>query len=111
MKFGLLGIRRRRLLAWLPQTARPQVTGPRATGTTYASRMLPASRTARQARCAGTAGTVTGNIDLRTSNGRAMARVLVAMANKSREDTARRVARARLQVAQERRGSRFTGYR
>ena len=32
--------------------------------------------------------TVTGNIDLRTSNGRAMARVLVAMANKSSEDTA-----------------------
>jgi site-specific DNA recombinase len=44
--------------------------------------------------------TVTGNIDLRTSNGRAMARVLVAMANKSSEDTARRVARARLQIAQ-----------
>lgn len=48
--------------------------------------------------------TVTGNIDLRTSNGRAMARVLVAMANKSSEDTARRVARARLQIAQEGRG-------
>jgi DNA invertase Pin-like site-specific DNA recombinase len=45
--------------------------------------------------------TVTGNIDLRTSNGRAMARVLVAMANKSSEDTSRRVARARLQQAQE----------
>ena len=55
--------------------------------------------------------TVTGNIDLRTSNGRAMARVLVAMANKSSEDTARRVARARLQVAQEGNGSRFTGSR
>jgi site-specific DNA recombinase len=55
--------------------------------------------------------TVTGNIDLRTSNGRAMARVLVAMANKSSEDTARRVARARLQIAQEGRGSRFTGSR
>jgi site-specific DNA recombinase len=34
--------------------------------------------------------TVSGNIDLRTSNGRAMARVLVAMANKSSEDTSRR---------------------
>jgi site-specific DNA recombinase len=55
--------------------------------------------------------TVTGAIDLRTSNGRAMARVLVAMANKSSEDTARRVARARLQVAQEGNGSRFTGSR
>ncbi len=55
--------------------------------------------------------TVTGNIDLRTSNGRAMARVLVAMANKSSEDTARRVARARLQIAQEGRGRRFTGGR
>jgi len=53
--------------------------------------------------------TVTGKIDLRTSNGRAMARVLVAMANKSSEDTARRVARARLQMAQEGRGSRFAG--
>jgi DNA invertase Pin-like site-specific DNA recombinase len=55
--------------------------------------------------------TVTGNIDLRTSNGRAMARVLVAMANKSSEDTARRVARAKLQIAQEGNGSRFTGSR
>jgi DNA invertase Pin-like site-specific DNA recombinase len=55
--------------------------------------------------------TVTGNIDLRTSNGRALARVLVAVANKSSEDTARRVARARLQVAQEGNGSRFTGSR
>jgi site-specific DNA recombinase len=54
---------------------------------------------------------VTGNIDLRTSNGRAMARVLVAMANKSSEDTARRVARASLQMAQEGRNSRFTGSR
>jgi DNA invertase Pin-like site-specific DNA recombinase len=44
---------------------------------------------------------VTGNIDLMTSNGRAMARVLTAMANKSSEDTARRVARARLQEANE----------
>jgi DNA invertase Pin-like site-specific DNA recombinase len=53
--------------------------------------------------------TVTGNIDLRTSNGRAMARVLVAMANKSSEDTARRVARARLQIAQEGKATRFRG--
>jgi DNA invertase Pin-like site-specific DNA recombinase len=52
---------------------------------------------------------VTGNIDLRTSNGRAMARVLVAMANKSSEDTARRVARWRLQDAQEGKGGRFRG--
>lgn len=44
---------------------------------------------------------VTGTIDLMTSGGRAMARVLTAMANKSSEDTARRVARARLQEAQE----------
>ncbi|MGI8450619.1 MAG: recombinase family protein [Streptosporangiaceae bacterium] len=55
--------------------------------------------------------TVTGNIDLRTSNGRAMARVLVAMANKSSEDTSRRVARARLQQAQEGRSSRTKGSR
>ena len=52
---------------------------------------------------------VTGNIDLRTSNGRAMARVLVAMANKSSEDTARRVARERLQEAQQGNGGRFRG--
>jgi DNA invertase Pin-like site-specific DNA recombinase len=55
--------------------------------------------------------TVTGNIDLRTSNGRAMARVLVAMANKSSEDTSRRVARARLQQAQEGNGGRAKGGR
>jgi DNA invertase Pin-like site-specific DNA recombinase len=55
--------------------------------------------------------TVTGNIDLRTSNGRAMARVLVAMANKSSEDTSRRVARAWLQSAQEGRGNRWAGRR
>jgi DNA invertase Pin-like site-specific DNA recombinase len=53
--------------------------------------------------------TVTGSIDLRTSNGRAMARVLVAMANKSSEDTARRVARWRLADAQEGKGGRFRG--
>lgn len=55
--------------------------------------------------------TVTGNIDLRTSNGRAMARVLVAMANKSSEDTSRRVARAWLQSAQEGHGNRWVGRR
>src|SRR5580658_5018281 len=55
--------------------------------------------------------TVTGNIDLRTSGGRAMARVLVAMANKSSEDTSRRVARAWLQSAQEGRGNRWVGRR
>jgi site-specific DNA recombinase len=55
--------------------------------------------------------TVTGNIDLRTSNGRAMARVLVAMANKSSEDTSRRVARAWLQSAQEGQGNRWVGRR
>jgi site-specific DNA recombinase len=54
--------------------------------------------------------TVTGSIDLRTSNGRAMARVLVAMANKSSEDTARRVARWRLQDAQQGKGGRFRGH-
>jgi site-specific DNA recombinase len=55
--------------------------------------------------------TVTGNMDLLTSNGRAMARVLVAMANKSSEDTSRRVARARLQMAQEGNGNRSKGSR
>jgi site-specific DNA recombinase len=55
--------------------------------------------------------TVTGNIDLRTSNGRAMARVLVAMANKSSEDTSRRVARARLQQAQDGRNAHMAGAR
>lgn len=44
---------------------------------------------------------VTGTIDLMTSSGRAMARVLTAMANKASEDTARRVARASLQDARE----------
>jgi len=55
--------------------------------------------------------TVTGEIDLRTSGGRAMARVLVAMANKSSEDTSRRVARARLQEAQQGRSRKFSGGR
>jgi DNA invertase Pin-like site-specific DNA recombinase len=53
--------------------------------------------------------TVTGELDLRTSNGRTMARVLVAMANKSSDDTSRRVARARLQEAQQGRNSRMGG--
>lgn len=44
---------------------------------------------------------VSGTTDLRTSDGRAMARVLTAMAAKSSEDTARRVARAKLQDARE----------
>lgn len=44
---------------------------------------------------------VNGRIDLRTSDGRAMARVLTAMAAKSSEDTARRVARAKLQDARD----------
>ncbi|MGH3395075.1 MAG: recombinase family protein [Streptosporangiaceae bacterium] len=55
--------------------------------------------------------TVTGQLDLRTSNGRTMARVLVAMANKSSEDTSRRVARAQLQQAQEGQARRTGGYR
>ncbi len=53
--------------------------------------------------------TVTGQIDLRTSNGRAMSRVLVAMANKSSEDTSRRVARVKLQQAQEGKNSNIKG--
>ena len=53
--------------------------------------------------------TVTGEIDLRTSNGRTMARVLVAMANKSSEDASRRIARARLQEAQQGRSRSFGG--
>lgn len=55
--------------------------------------------------------TVTGNIDLRTSNGRAMARVLVAMASKQSEDTSRQVSRAWLQAAQDGRGNRWAGRR
>lgn len=42
---------------------------------------------------------VQGSIDLMTSNGRAMARVLVAMAAKSSDDTSRRVARAAVEDA------------
>ena len=52
---------------------------------------------------------VTGAVDLMTDNGKAMARVLVAMANKSSADTARRVARGRLQSAQE--GASWAGLR
>src|SRR5450755_231357 len=55
--------------------------------------------------------TVTGQLDLRTSNGRTMARVLVAMATKSSEDTARRVARAQLQQAQSGQARRKGGHR
>jgi site-specific DNA recombinase len=55
--------------------------------------------------------TVTGQLDLRTSNGRTMARVLVAMATKSSEDTSRRVARAQLQQAQSGQARRKGGHR
>lgn len=41
----------------------------------------------------------TGSIDLRTDSGRAMARVLMAMNNKSSADTGRRVSRAALESA------------
>lgn len=44
---------------------------------------------------------VTGSLDVSTSAGRAMARVLMAMANKSSEDTGRRVARAARQRAEQ----------
>lgn len=43
---------------------------------------------------------VTGSLDLLTDSGRAMARVLVAMAHKSSADTARRVAREHLARAE-----------
>lgn len=43
----------------------------------------------------------TGGLDLLTDNGRAMARVLVAMANKSSADTARRVKRKHLDNAEQ----------
>ena len=42
---------------------------------------------------------VTGSVDLMASGRQAMARVLTAVANESSADTARRVARARLQEA------------
>lgn len=41
-----------------------------------------------------------GDIDLATSDGRFMARILVSVANKSSADTGRRVTRAHLQLAQ-----------
>lgn len=44
---------------------------------------------------------VTGSLDVSTSSSRAMARVLATMANKSSEDTARRVARAARQHAEQ----------
>lgn len=53
---------------------------------------------------------VTGDVDVSTSGGRAMARVLVAFANKSSEDTARRVARAARQRA-ERGAPKVDGFR
>ncbi|MDQ0672917.1 site-specific DNA recombinase [Pseudarthrobacter siccitolerans] len=45
--------------------------------------------------------TVAGEIDLSTADGRFLARLLVNVANKSSADTARRVARAQLQRAQQ----------
>ncbi|MEU6720446.1 recombinase family protein [Nonomuraea sp. NPDC046802] len=55
--------------------------------------------------------TVTGNLDIRTSNGPTFARMMVVMANKASEDTTRRVARARLQQAQEGQGRTFRSRR
>ena len=43
--------------------------------------------------------TVQGDIDLSTPDGRTMARVMVAFANKSSMDTARRMARKKLEKA------------
>ncbi|OKI45084.1 recombinase family protein [Micromonospora sp. CB01531] len=43
----------------------------------------------------------TGSLDLNTDNGRTMARVMVAMANKSSADTARRVKRMHRELAEE----------
>lgn len=43
---------------------------------------------------------VTGSVDVSTSAGRAMSRVMVAIANKSSEDTSRRVSRAARQSAE-----------
>lgn len=45
--------------------------------------------------------TAQGDIDLATTDGRTMARVLVAFANKSSADTGRRVARKQLELARE----------
>ena len=44
--------------------------------------------------------TVQGDIDLSSADGRTMARVMIAFANKSSMDTSRRVARKHLEVAQ-----------
>jgi site-specific DNA recombinase len=48
----------------------------------------------------GVFATVQGDIDLSTPDGRTMARVMVAFANKSSMDTSRRVARKHLELAQ-----------
>jgi site-specific DNA recombinase len=53
--------------------------------------------------------TVQGDIDLSTPDGRTMARVLVAFANKASMDTARRVARKKLEKATD--GVGFSNYR
>lgn len=45
-------------------------------------------------------GTVQGELDLATADGRTMARVMVAFANKSSSDTSRRVTRKHLELAQ-----------
>jgi len=45
--------------------------------------------------------TVTGDVDLGSPDGRVMARVMVAFANKSSADTGRRVARKHLELAQQ----------
>lgn len=49
--------------------------------------------------------TVQGDISLATSDGRTLARVMVAFANKSSADTARRVARQKLEKAMDGRGT------
>jgi site-specific DNA recombinase len=53
--------------------------------------------------------TVQGDIDLSTPDGRTMARVLVAFANKASMDTARRMARKKLEKAMD--GVGFSNYR
>jgi DNA invertase Pin-like site-specific DNA recombinase len=53
--------------------------------------------------------TLQGQLDLSTADGRAMARVMVAMAAKASDDTSRRVKRAKLAKAQ--RGEVFTAVR
>ena len=54
-------------------------------------------------------GTCQGELDLATSDGRFLARILVNVANKSSSDTARRIARKHLALAQE--GKPVGGYR